>query len=70
MGYQDPDVTPTALRRIMNYDPKVYELAKHFLAATPEKNTERNRQLLAQHIQDELEDWTLFMLLPGDKEEA
>jgi hypothetical protein len=54
----------------MNYDPKVYELAEHFLAAVPEKNTKRNRQLLAQHIQDELEDWILFMLLPEDKEEA
>ena len=53
----------------MNYTPKVYELVKHFLEAVPE-NTERNRQLLAQHLQDELEDWILFMLLPGDKEEA
>ena len=54
----------------MSYDPKVYELVKHFLEAVPEKNTERNRHLLARHIQDELEDWILFMLLPGDKEEA
>ena len=54
----------------MNYDPKVYELVKHFLDATPEKDTERNRHLLAQHIQDELEDWILFMLLPENKEEA
>jgi hypothetical protein len=67
---RSPGVTPTALWRIMNYDPKVYELVEYFLKATPEKNTERNRQLLARHIQDELEDWTLFMLLPGDKEEA
>ena len=35
-----------------------------------EKNTERNRHLLAQHIQDELEDWILFMLLPERKEEV
>ena len=54
----------------MNYDPKVYELVKYFLEATPEKNTGRNRHLLARHIQDELEDWILFMLLPGDREEA
>jgi hypothetical protein len=71
---RSPGVTPTALWRIlwriMNYDPKVYELVEYFLKATPEKNTERNRQVLARHIQDELEDWTLFMLLPGDKEEA
>ena len=36
MGYQEPRLTPTALRRIMNYDPKVYELIKHFLEAVPE----------------------------------
>ena len=45
-------------------------LVAYFLESTPKKNTERNRQLLAQHIQDEIEDWILFMLLPGDKEEA
>ena len=39
----------------MNYNPKVYELVEHFLKSMPEKNTERNRHLLAQHIQDELE---------------
>jgi hypothetical protein len=52
-------------RRIMSYDVRVYELVEHFLSGVPEKNTERNRRLLAQHIQDELEDWVLFMLLPG-----
>jgi hypothetical protein len=36
----------------------------------PEKNSERNRHLLARHIQDELEDWILLMLLPENKEEA
>ena len=51
-------------RRIMSYDPKVYQLVEHFLSAVPEKNTARNRQLLAQHIQDEIEDWVMFMLLP------
>ena len=50
----------------MSYDPQVYQLVEQFLEATPEKNTERNRRLLAQHIQDELEDWTLFMLLPNE----
>jgi hypothetical protein len=54
----------------MSYDTRVYQLVEHFLEATPEKNSKRNRQLLAQHIQDELEDWILFMLLPGDREEA
>jgi hypothetical protein len=48
----------------MSYDVRVYELVEHFLSGVPEKNTERNRRLLAQHIQDELEDWSLFMLLP------
>jgi hypothetical protein len=31
----------------MSYDTRVYELVKHFLEAVPEKNSERNRQLLA-----------------------
>ena len=59
-----------SVRRIMNYDMRVYELVEHFLSGVPEKNTERNRHLLAQHIQDELEDWTLFMLLPEHREDA
>ena len=54
----------------MSYDVRVYELVEHFLSGVPEKNTERNRHLLAQHIQDELEDWTLFMLLPEHREDA
>ena len=48
----------------MSYDARVYKLVEHFLSGVPEKNTERNRQLLAQHIQDELEDWIILMLLP------
>ena len=48
----------------MSYDERVYQLVEHFLSGTPEKNTAKNRHLLAQHIQDELEDWILFMLLP------
>ena len=52
----------------MSYDVRVYELVEHFLSAVPEKNTERNRHLLAQ--QAELEDWTLFMLLPKAFEDA
>ncbi|MGC2318536.1 MAG: hypothetical protein WA615_18910 [Bradyrhizobium sp.] len=51
-------------RRIMSYDARVYELVEHFLSRVPEKNTERNRRLLARHIQDEIEDWILLMLLP------
>lgn len=48
----------------MSYDARVYELVEHFLSRVPEKNTERNRRLLARHIQDEIEDWILLMLLP------
>ena len=55
---------------IMSYDARVYELVEHFLSSVPEKNTERNRRLLAQHIQDELEDWILFMLLPDRREDV
>ena len=51
-------------RRIMSYDARVYELVEHFLSRVPEKNTERNRRLLARHIQDEIEDWILLMLMP------
>ena len=54
----------------MSYDVRVYELVEHFLSGVPEKNTERNRHLLAQHIQAELEDWTLFVLLPKAFEDA
>jgi hypothetical protein len=53
----------------MSYDPKVYELVESFLSDTPGKNTEQNRQILAQHIQDELEDWVMFMLLPNNRDE-
>ena len=48
----------------MSYDMRVYKLVELFLSEVPEKNTAKNRHLLAQHIQDEIEDWTLFMLLP------
>ena len=48
----------------MSYDMRVYKLVELFLSEVPEKNTAKNRHLLAQHIQDEIEDWILFMLLP------
>ena len=54
----------------MSYDVRVYELVEHFLSGVPGKNTERNRHLLAQHIQAEIEDWILFMLLPEDAQPA
>jgi hypothetical protein len=48
----------------MSYDARVYKLVELFLSEVPEKNTEKNRHLLTRHIQDEIEDWTTFMLLP------
>ena len=55
---------------IMSYDMRVYKLVELFLSEVPEKNTAKNRHLLAQHLQDELEDWTTFMLLPDRREDA
>ena len=43
----------------MSYDMRVYKLVELFLSEVPEKNTAKNRHLLAQHIQDEIEDWIL-----------
>ena len=57
-------------RGIMSYDVRVYKLVELFLSEVPEKNTAKNRHLLAQHLQDELEDWIMFMLLPQNREEA
>ena len=54
----------------MSYDMRVYKLVELFLSEVPEKNTEKNRHLLAQHLQDELEDWILFMLLPDRREDV
>lgn len=48
----------------MSYDPKCYELAAAFLADWPEKNTEENRDKLAQHIQTEIESEIEFTLEP------
>jgi hypothetical protein len=57
-------------RGIMSYDMRVYKLVELFLSEVPEKNTAKNRHLLAQHLQDELEDWILFMLLPDRREDV
>lgn len=54
----------------MSYDPAVYELTRLFLSDVPEKDTEQNRQWLAQHIQNEIEDWIEFVLLPTVPGEA
>lgn len=48
----------------MSYDQSCYDLAAAFLADHPEKNTEANRDELAQHIQTEIGDWIEFILLP------
>lgn len=39
----------------MSYDTKCYDLAESFLSDEPEKNTEANRSILAQRIQDAIE---------------
>jgi hypothetical protein len=38
----------------MSYDPRCYDLAVLFLSDSPEKDTEANRDELAQHIQTEI----------------
>ena len=38
----------------MAFDPKCYELSEHFL---PSSASERLKDSLAQHIQDEIESW-------------
>ena len=46
----------------MSYDPKCYNLAKSFLEDHPEKDTEENRAMLAQHIQEQIEEMIEFTL--------
>ena len=48
----------------MSYDPRCYNLAVLFLSDSPEKDTEANRDKLAQHIQTEIEGWIEFILKP------
>lgn len=48
----------------MGYDSRCYDLASVFLAEYPEKNTEENRDKLAQHIQTEIESEIEFILEP------
>lgn len=49
----------------MGYDSRCYDLAAVFLSEEPEKNTEANRDELAQHIQTEIEGWIEFILASG-----
>ena len=52
-------------RRIMSYDMRVYKLVEHVsLPKCRKRIPSENRRLLARHIQDEIEDWILLMLLP------
>lgn len=46
----------------MGYDSRCYDLAALFLSDNSEKNTEANRDELAQHIQTEIEDWIEYIL--------
>lgn len=48
----------------MSYDPRCYDLAVLFLSDSPEKDTEANRDKLAQHIQTEIESEIEFILEP------
>lgn len=48
----------------MGYDSRCYDLAAMFLSDEPEKNTEANRDELAQHIQTEIEGWIEHTLKP------
>ena len=41
----------------MSFDSKCYDLAEHFLSDEPALQSERNRNRLAQAIQDAIEDW-------------
>lgn len=49
----------------MGYDPRCYDLAAIFLSDSPEKDTEANRDELAQHIQTEIEGWIEYILKPA-----
>lgn len=48
----------------MAYDTKCYDLAVAFLADRSDKDNEANRDDLAQHIQNEIEDWIEYILKP------
>jgi hypothetical protein len=52
------------MARTKGHDPKCRELAAHFLA--DEAATEFDCARLAQHIQDEIEDWIEFQLPNSD----
>ena len=44
------------------FDPKCYELAAAFLSDHPDKDTQENRETLAQHIQEQIEEMIEFTL--------
>lgn len=44
----------------MSYDSKCYDLAAAFLHDSPDINTEKNRNDLAQTIQTNIEDWISY----------
>lgn len=46
----------------MAYDSRCYDLAAVFLSDSHGKDTEANRQQLAQHIQDEIEGTIEYIL--------
>jgi hypothetical protein len=52
--------------KTVSYAPECYDLAALFLSDWPEKNTEENRDKLAQHIQTEIESEIEFILEPTE----
>lgn len=42
------------------YDTKCYDLASAFLSDVPDINTENNRDKLAAHVQQQIEDWIQY----------
>jgi hypothetical protein len=42
------------------YDSQSYDLSRSFLADTPALNNEENRDKLAAHIQQTIEDWISY----------
>ena len=51
----------------MSYDIKCYTLAREFLEYHPSKDSEQNREILAQNIQTEIEETIEYELAAVDE---
>jgi hypothetical protein len=61
LGPEPPDgPEPPEQEPPMSYDTRCYELAEAFLTDTPDINNEKNRDELAQRIQQTAEDWIQY----------